>query len=215
MKNRQRLTQEIIATGRRLACRGLVTARAGNISCRLNKKQVLITATGSHLGTLAAKNIIAVNLETGLPSPRPTWRGRGGPVASSELPLHRAIYHSFADTAIVHCHPAFINAYFCIYPEIKYLTFESRYYLGEVPVVEQQSLTVTDPVPVIAALKRSGLVVLRNHGIFSRSHSLASALERIEILEEAVRVYALARLFSKKKPDALDKELKKTLSKSK
>jgi L-fuculose-phosphate aldolase len=204
MASPRALAQEIIRTGRRLAGRGLVTARAGNISCRLDDRRILITATGSALGSLAAGDIVTVDLSTG------AFKGARRP--SSELPLHSAIYRNFGDSAIVHCHPTLVNAYFCIYPGLKYLTFESRYYLGDVPVVGQKSLTVTDPRPVIEALKRNSLVVLRNHGVFSRAATLAAALERVEILEEAVRVYALARLFGRKKLDALDRELKRLFS---
>jgi L-fuculose-phosphate aldolase len=204
MTARTRCINEIITTGRRLTRRGLVTACAGNISCRLDSRRILITATGSHLGSLKPRDIVAVDITTGAIF--------GARRPSSELPLHSSIYRSFADTAIVHCHPALINAYFCVCRELKYLTFESRYYLGEVPIVNQTTLTVADPAPVIAAMRSSGLVVLRNHGVFSRGRSCADALERIEILEEAVRVYALARLFNKKKPDFLDKALKRFMT---
>jgi L-fuculose-phosphate aldolase len=216
MAGLQRLKTGIIRTGRRLARRGLVTARAGNISCRLDAKRILITASGSALGELSLRDIVEVELrDDRAPGPRRNRKRRDGPVPSTELPLHRQIYLNFPDPAVVHCHPALINAYFCIYPELKYLTFESRYYLGAVPVVGQKTLTVTDTQPVIDALRSSGLVVIRNHGVFSRGASLQAALERIEILEEAVRVFALARLFGRKKLDALDRQLKMFFSRTK
>ena len=200
MADRIRLIREIIATGKKLAKLGLVTVAAGNLSCRLDRRRILITATGSRLGDLGGADIVIADIATG------EARGRRKP--SSEFPLHRAIYQSFDDDAVVHCHPALINAYFCLYPKLAYLTFESRYYLGDVPVVRQKSLTVTEPRPVIEALRKTGLVVIRNHGVFSRARTLARALERIEILEEAVRVFALARLFNGKGLDALDRQIR-------
>lgn len=201
MLSRKRPEKEIILAGGRLARLGLITARAGNISLRLNGS-MLITASGSALGSLCRRDIVTVDIKSG------RWPGSRSP--SSELPLHRLIYRTSAAKAVVHCHPPLVNAYFCIYPDLRYLTFESRYYLGEVPVVRQKTLTVTRPEQVIAAMKNNGLVVIRNHGVFSRADSLAAALERVEILEEAVRVYAVARLFNRKKLDGLDRELKKS-----
>ncbi|MGE5308748.1 MAG: class II aldolase/adducin family protein [Deltaproteobacteria bacterium] len=206
MPDRERLIKGIIATGKKLAGMGLVTAAAGNLSCRLDSKRALITATGSRLGKLSPSDIVIIDLASG--------KTAGPRKPSSESPLHRLIYLSFPDTgAVVHCHPSFINAYFCLYPRLRYLTFESRYYLGDVPVVRQKSLTVTDPKPVIEALRRNPLTVIRNHGVFSKAATLGQALERVEILEEAVRVFALARLFNRQGLDALDRELKRCLRK--
>ena len=203
MADRARLTREIIATGKRLAKLGLVTVSSGNLSCRLDRDKILITATGSRLGALSASDIVVADIETG--------RSPGRRRPSSEFPLHRDIYRAFDDDAVVHCHPSLINAYFCLYPKLAHLTFESRYYLGDVPVVRQRSLTVTDTRPVIKALGATGLVVIRNHGVFSRARTLALALERIEILEETVRVFALARLFNGKGLDALDRRIRNCL----
>jgi ribulose-5-phosphate 4-epimerase/fuculose-1-phosphate aldolase len=55
-------------------------------------------------------------------------------------------------------------------------------------------------------------VVIKNHGVFSIAENFGVSLERIEILEEAVRVEAVARLFKKRVFDNLDKELKKRLT---
>jgi L-fuculose-phosphate aldolase len=203
MPDRKQLIAEMVKAGRRIARLGLVTARAGNISCRLDAARILITASGSALGSLTPKDIVTVELKSG--------RAEAGR-PSSELPLHRRIYLTYGDPAVVHCHPSLANAYFCTYPKLKFLTFESRYYLMDVPVVRQKTLTVTRPQRVAAAMKKTGIAVVRNHGVFSRGPSLLAALEKIEILEEAVKVYAVARLLGRKRLDALDKELKKSLA---
>lgn len=202
----------MIKMGQALARSGLVVARAGNLSCRLDPRRMLVTASGSALGTLRLREIVAVDIATGAVCRGAGCRNRVALRPSSESPMHRLIHRTFAGTAVVHCHPTLINAYFCIYPGLKYLTFESRYYLGEVPVVGQKTLTVTDPGPVIEALRRNSIVVLRNHGVVSRAPDFSSAMEKIAILEEAVRVYAIARLFNRKKLDALDRELERYLA---
>jgi ribulose-5-phosphate 4-epimerase/fuculose-1-phosphate aldolase len=54
--------------------------------------------------------------------------------------------------------------------------------------------------------------VVRNHGVFSIGENFSQAEERIQILEEAVRVAAVARLFKKRALDKLDKVIKKSLA---
>ena len=190
MTREQILKKELIAAGRRCASLRLVVARAGNISCRLDDETILITASGAGLGTLTAADIVKVTLDG---KPKSARR------PSSELPLHRLIYLNFPeDRWVVHCHPCLTTAYFCVHQKLKDLTFESKFYLGDVPVVRQKTLTVTDPGPVIKALRASPIVVVKNHGVFSRAGDCRGALERVEILEEACCIHASACLFRSK-----------------
>ncbi len=195
---------KIIAIGRALADSGLLTAGAGNLSARLDPETILITATGSELGRLKKSDIIKVDLgsnsfNNALKRP------------SSELPMHSLIYKNFPCRVVIHCHPPLTNGYFAVMPKLKVLTFETRFYLNDVPAVKQKSLNVTDPESVILALKTSRIVVVRNHGVFSIADTFHQALNRVLILEEAVKVAALARLFKKKALDRVDREIKKCL----
>jgi L-fuculose-phosphate aldolase len=205
MKSKKQIKKEIIAVGKRLFEEGLVCAMAGNLSARLDKKNIFITATGAALGDLKNSDILKVRLEA-----------KAGPQKSkkqpsSELPLHRLIYKSFPAKTVIHCHPPLVNAYFAVFKSLKALTFETRFYLKEVPVVKQKSLTVTKPKEVISALKQNSLVVVRNHGVFSIADGFKQALYRIEILQEAVKVAAVAKLFKKRSLDKIDREIKKCL----
>jgi len=200
------LKKQLIGIGRKLRAAGLLTARAGNLSCRLDRGNILITASGSCLGSLTPLDIV----KTGI-SGQAAHKGKKKP--SSELPVHSFIYRQFpANKIVLHCHPPLTNAYFAVYPALKVLTFETRFYLGDVPVVEQGSLTVSKPQLVAAALSKNSLAVVRNHGVFSIGDDFPAALEKVEILEEAARVAAVARLFKKKALDILDRRIKKCLS---
>jgi L-fuculose-phosphate aldolase len=204
MRRDKILKEEIIKTGRNLARAHLIVSRAGNLSARLDKNNILITATGAALGDLSCRDIIRVDLSGKLPAK--------GKRPSSELPLHSLIYKNFAAKTVIHCHPPLTNAYFAVYRCLTALTFETDFYLGRVPVVEQGTLTVTRPHSVIQALKKNKLVVVKNHGVFSLGENFCQALERIELLEEAIRVAAVARLFKKKALDKLDRGIKKSLA---
>lgn len=198
------LRDEIINIGRKLYELRLVVARAGNLSARLDERNILVTATGASLGSLASDDIIRVALknEEDLNNKRLT----------TEFPLHRLIYENFPHKAVIHCHPTLINGYFAVCPELKTLTFESRLYLGNIPVVEQDTPAITKPKLVVEALKASNLVVVRNHGVVSVADKFSDCLYLIESLEEAVKVAAVGRLFKKEILDDLDKELKNSFA---
>jgi len=200
------LKNEIMQVGRRLYETGLAVAKSGNISARLDDKLILITATGTSLGNLSAGDIVKVDLSSMKSlDPKP---------ASSELPLHALVYKNFPAKVVVHCHPPLINGYFAVNDNLKALTFETKFYLGEVPVVKQETPTVTQPELVIDALKQNNLVVLKNHGSVAIADKFADALNLTEALEEAVCTASVARLFNKENPDELDSALKGELTKN-
>lgn len=199
------LKDEIIELGKRLYERGLAVANSGNISTRLDDKNILVTAAGTHLGSLKSDDVIKFNLEIN--------KAEDKKPPTSEISLHTLIYKNFSHQKIIHCHPPLINAYFAVTSDLKALTFETKFYLGEVPVVEQDTPTVTKPEKVIEALKLNNIVVLKNHGAVAVSDNFKDALALIEVLEEAVKTAAVARLFKKDILDDLDKALKSDLTK--
>ena len=198
------LRDDIITIGKKLYDLRLVVGRSGNLSARIDENNILVTATGSSLGSLTSDDIIKVDLKSdeGLKNKRLT----------TEFPLHRQVYEKFPYKAIIHCHPTLINAYFAVCPELKTLTFESKLYLGNIPIVEQDTPAITKPELVIEALKASNLVIVKNHGVVSVADKFSDCLYMIETLEEAVKVAAVARLFKKEILDDLDKALKENLS---
>ena len=200
------LKNEIIQVGRRLYETGLAVAKSGNISARLDEKLILITATGTSLGNLSAGDIVKVDLAS--------MRSLDPKESKLELPLHALVYKNFPAKVVVHCHPPLINGYFAVNDSLKALTFETKFYLGEVPVVKQETPTVTKPELVIDALKQNNLVVLKNHGSVAIADKFADALNLTEALEEAVRTASVARLFKKENPDELDSALKEDLTRN-
>ncbi|MDP3732109.1 MAG: class II aldolase/adducin family protein [Candidatus Omnitrophota bacterium] len=198
------LKQEIIRTGQRLSEKNLVVARAGNLSARIDENDILITATGTSLGDLKEEDIIKVDLTevTDVLEKR----------LSTEFPLHSLIYKNFPVKTIIHCHPPLINGYFAVYSDLKILTFEAKLYLGDVPVVEQETPSITKPELVVGALKTNNLAVIKNHGVVGVAQTFTDGLYLIESLEEAVKVAGVARLFKKEALDDLDKALKEDLT---
>lgn len=198
------LKKEIISIGKKLYDLRLVVARSGNLSVRLDENNILITATGTSLGHLSLDDIIRIDLS----NPEDV---KIKPV-TSEFPLHSLVYKNFLRKVIIHCHPTLANAYFAAYSDLKALTFETKLYLGNIPVVEQQTPSITNPKEVVDALRVNNLVVIKNHGVVSIADRFSDALYLIESLEEAVKLAAVARLFKKDILDDLDKQLKENLA---
>jgi len=190
------LKNDIIRTGKKLYNRSLVSAKSGNLSARLDKDTMLITATGTSLGALTLRDIVRVSISRG--------QGASAIRPSSEFPLHSMIYRNFDCRCVIHCHPPLANAYFVAYTKLADLIFETRHAIGDVPVVKQYTVTVTKPAPVVAALRKNKLVVLKNHGVVAIDNDFNEAFYRVEALESAVEVAAVSRLFKKNILDDLD-----------
>lgn len=195
------LRDEIINIGRKLYELRLVVGKSGNLSARLDDNHILITATGTSLGNLTAEDIIKVDLAGANPDARVT----------SEFPMHALIHKNFPARAVIHCHPTLINSYFALYSDLKNLTFESKLYLGNIPVITQETPSITNLEPVVEGLKANNLAVIKNHGVVASADKFLNALYLIETLEEAVKTAAVARLFKKDILDDLDKAIKEDL----
>lgn len=200
----RKIKKEMLKVGSRLYQAGLTVAKSGNLSARLDNANILITATGASLGNLRYQDIIKVNLNS--------LRPYGAVKPSSELPLHALVQQNFSAKTVLHAHPPLINGYFAVYPEIKALTFETKLYLGKVPLVPQETPAVSNPEAVVEALKSSNLVALKNHGVVAIADKFSDALNLVEALEEAVRTAAVARIFDKTALDDLDKSIKQDLA---
>ncbi|MCX8011689.1 MAG: class II aldolase/adducin family protein [Desulfobacterota bacterium] len=204
MNEEKGLKQEIIALGKKLYHLRLVVARGGNLSSQIDADTILITATGVSLGELTEEDIIKINLMNPVNQTNKKF--------STEFPLHSMIYKNFPEiNRVIHCHPPLTNAYFAVHDDLDILTFETRLFLGKIPVVKQITPNVTNPEEVIAALKLNNLVAIKNHGVVSMGENFSEALFLVESLEEAVKMSGVARLFKKEALSPFEEVLKKEL----
>jgi len=181
--------KKIIEIGKLLWDKELVAACAGNISLKLDKTTIAITAHDCCLGMLSDEDIIIMDLDGN------TKDEKG---ATTEKPIHLAIHKKFAHNAVIHVHPPFTNGYFAARDTLDNVTFESRLLLGNVPCVTQDTPSVTDLGSVLKALENSNIVVLKNHGVVAMSATLREAFFLVQMLEDAVKVNAIAQLYSNK-----------------
>ncbi|OGW98555.1 MAG: hypothetical protein A2Z81_07050 [Omnitrophica WOR_2 bacterium GWA2_45_18] len=183
--------KNMMAIGRLLWEKGLVSGLNGNISVRANDAALLITAHASCLGLLQEKDILAVSVEGSSPADEH---------ASTEKFLHAEIYkHCPHVKAVIHTHTVYTNAYFLENETFASRIFEARFHLGDVQSVAQTTPSVTNAEPVIERLKENNVVVLRQHGVVAVGHDLFDCFILIQALEEAIKTDAISRLYARER----------------
>jgi len=186
MKKISKEKKEIVFWSSLMHQKNLLSAGSGNVSYRAQENQVYITAHNSYLGFLEEDDIICVDGAGTLLE--------GTKEITSEKAMHLGIYAQFPNISVVlHAHSPFTVAYFNLFDDIEYGSFESKFYLGKVPVVPQSTPTVTDVQPVLEALASNNIVVLKNHGVLAMGNAFKKAYSLIELLEQQCHVALLTK----------------------
>ncbi len=201
------LKNNILSIGRLLWEKELVSGLNGNLSLRVDPGTILLTAHNTCLGFLQEEDVLALQLDGQLLEK--------GEISSENL-LHTEIYKNFPNIqAVMHTHTPYTNAFFLENEKLVPQIFESKFYLGEVEAVEQFTPSVTDIQPVIEALKKNNVVVLRKHGVVAMGEDLFDCFLLIQALEDAVKVDAISRLYKQEKTPLVSSRIEKKYSSKK
>ena len=173
-----KLEYDIIRWGKILFERHLVSGWGGNLSCRLGKNEFLITGQHAPLGFLARNDLVRIAAD-------------GKPIrkyqrASSETPMHLAVYAGTDAQAIVHVHPPMVLAFSLAHESFVPVSFEEKYTIGEVPIIPQDTPTVTQPEKVVEELKYHPVVIVKGHGTIAIGKDFQEAFLFTDLLEQAV-----------------------------
>ncbi len=184
----ERYSEQLIAVGKELYARGLVTTRGGNLSVKIGGG-FLITRTGKSLGQLSGTDFISVDLDDNTAIPDE---------ASCEAQVHRALYNSTAAQSIVHVHGvhAIAAAISSRTDRIKPVHNEAIIGLQSIPIVDTSvpgEESGEDPALIVEALKHAPALLIRGHGSFTTGHSPDQALYRTLLLEDCCRIFLLLR----------------------
>jgi L-fuculose-phosphate aldolase len=172
------------SVGRDLFTSGLISSNSGNLSVRMGDS-IIITRRGSMLNCLQEQDLI----ETGV-----FKNSRFTPLASVELPVHRAIYQNTQAQAIVHAHPPHAVALSCREKEI-IPDPESHAVIERVPVLGWgEEVKPGGLADLIAqALQEYRIVLVRGHGTFAIGQLLDEAYNLTTSIEEICHVQCLLR----------------------
>jgi L-fuculose-phosphate aldolase len=173
-----KLEAEMIRWGKLLFERRLISGWGGNLSCRIGKNRFLITGQHAPLGFLTSKDLVRID-QDGKPATK-------NQKASSETPMHMAVYQGTDAQAIVHVHPPMVLAFSLTHESFMPVSFEEKYTIGEVPIVAQDTPTVTQPEKVVEALKYRPVVIIKGHGTVAIGKTFQEAFLFTDLLEEAV-----------------------------
>ena len=178
------LLSQFCTIGNNLFTRGLVASQSGNLSIRMGEN-LIITRRGCQLVDINENDLI----ETGI-----YRNNRATPLASIELPVHRAIYQITRAQAIVHAHPPHAVALSLTEREIvpdPELISE----ICNVPVIGWGAQVIPGTLAdiIASALKHHRVVLVRGHGSFAIGQIMEEAYNLTMSLEESCQVSCLLK----------------------
>lgn len=181
----QQERQQVAETARRLFEKGLVVNTSGNVSIRVGE-HVAITPSGCAYETLAAGDVVVVNLEGSVVD--------GDLVPSSETPLHLSVYAARPDAAaIVHTHSVHATAVSTLVRELPAIHYQIVTLGGPVPVAPYRTFGTPELAQVVTqAMQDRSAVLMQNHGATTIGATVDEALARTITLEWLARVYLIA-----------------------
>lgn len=174
---------ELLHAARVLDRAGFLPASDGNLSARRSDGQVLITRSQIEKGALTENDFVALALDHAR-----------APGASSEWPMHRALYRARSDVnCILHVHAPCLTAFACAHrvPSVSLLA-ESSACVGPIVLVEYRppgSQELADAL--LSADPNAGVYLLANHGVVAVGASVREALHRVERAEFLAHVECL------------------------
>jgi L-fuculose-phosphate aldolase len=188
MPSEYQLKEQMCEIGRRVYQKGFAAANDGNISYRLNDREVLCTPTMVSKGYIKPADLCKVDYEG--------KQLAGTRKRSSEILLHLAVYKNRPDVkAVVHCHPPHATAFAvaqqpipqCVLPEVEV-------FLGEVPTaIYETPGTQKFADTIVPHLKASNTIILANHGTVTFGPDLEKAYWNSEIIDAYCKILILAK----------------------
>jgi L-fuculose-phosphate aldolase len=195
------LRDHVVAAGRRLGARGLISATEGNISVRLGGGTILITPSGHRKDELGPTDLVVVPIHVG----DGASSGEAGGTAaqpSSDVAIHRAVYESRPDAvAVVHAHlpaamaltlageipdPAALPETALLLPRLPYVPFATPGSSELARAVGRALAEGPEPLP--------GAVLLERHGAVAVGATVDQAVDRLELVEVLCRTWRDALL---------------------
>ena len=184
---------QITAAGRRLAARGLISASEGNLSIRLDGGRFAITPSGARKDELSPADIVLLDLD----GDHIEGRSTSGLGPSSDLAIHRAVLRARPDVqAVAHAHlpaamgltaagevpdPSALPETTLFIPRLPYLPFGEP---GSAELAGRVAAALND-----GSQPPANAVLLERHGAIAVGPDLATAVDRLELVEVLCRTW--------------------------
>ncbi len=180
MVNEYQVKEQICEIGRRVDARGLVAANDGNISVKVNGREVLCTPTGVLKGTMTPDMICKMDLDGNV------LEAPGGYKPSSEMKMHLRVYQKRPDIgAVVHAHPPYATSFAVAgIPLSQPILSEAVLSMGCVPIADYGTPSTKEiPDAVEKYLPYFDAMLLEYHGALAYGKDLMTAYMKMESVE--------------------------------
>lgn len=185
--NDQEAKEFICEIGRRIYNKNFVAANDGNISIKVNEREVWTSPTGVSKGFMTPDMMVKMDLSGNV------LEGELKP--SSEVKMHLRVYQENTEAkAVVHAHPPVATSFAIAGISLeKPVSPEAIVLLGKVPVAPYATPGTQEVPDSIAPYCRDyNAVLLANHGALTWGRNITEAFFRMESLEH----YALMLMHS-------------------
>ncbi len=180
----EEIRKKIVEAGLRLVKEGLVARSWGNISVRVDEKNMLITPSGRTYESLKPEEIVLMNYKT------LAYDGKIKP--SSEYHLHTMIYKQRKEiNAVIHTHQMNATTVATARREVPPIIDDMVQIIGPSIRVSKYTLAGTRKFAknAIKALRGRQAALLANHGAVCIGRNIEEAFAVSEVLEKACKAF--------------------------
>ena len=172
---------EVVAFARRMAGDGLVAGTSGNVSRRVGG-MIAITPRNRDYDAMTVEDVALIDLDG---QPRDTTRP-----ASTEAPMHLAVYRAFDAGAVVHTHSPFATVIGTVATELPAVHYTIVTLGGPVRVAPYHLFGSDELARAVADAGRDrSAVILGTHGAITWGDDLAQTYRRSVTLEWLAALY--------------------------
>ena len=178
------LKTQIIESGKKLLSEGLVTRTWGNVSIRVDEKQMLITPSGRSYHDLTIDDIVLMDYHT--------LKYEGTIKPSSEKGLHCEIYRTRREiNAIIHTHQMNASTVAAARREVPPILDDMVQIIGPSVRVADYALPSTKRIvtKTVKALKGRMAALMANHGAVCLGRDIDEAFVVCQVLEKACKAF--------------------------
>lgn len=187
--------KEIIKTALEIKASQLIMLSGGNVSARMSGGEILVTPSGSDYAVMQPEDVVMVDM-------------RGNVLAGEKKPSVdlEALLYVYANkpgvNAIIHTHQPYATAVGLVADELPVcVTTLANVTLGSVKVARFVSAACIEMgIAAVECLDDKRAVILKHHGVLTVGGNLKEALYAAVYMEEAAKVYLLARGISSNVP---------------
>ena len=165
--------------------RNLTVSAGGNMSVRINDREILITPSGVNKGLVREDDLVKTDMDGNVLS---------GGKPSIEHKFHLGIYRENPETnAVVHCHPLYCLAILTRGEDLKStLTPEGVLLLDQVPTCRYATPGSDELVEAVMEYAHAPAMLMARHGAITQGRTLEEAYNRMEELEFQAHLQILA-----------------------